>query len=189
MPVALQRVLVDLPDRRVVRPQVRRQTFRHLGIAQPFGNLLPRPVDVDVVLERQDHLRQPERRDRPLDQHARRSGQRALDRDRHLLLDLLRRLAGVEGDHHDLDVGHVRERLDLQLGEGDGAEHREQERRRQRDGAPVDGEVDELVEHGGAESARRCASLPLALAPDMPGGHVRKLRTYARLRGTTERNL
>ena len=120
--VALQRVLVDLPDRRVVRPEVRRDAVGHLGVGQPFGHLLPRPVDVDVVLEGQDHLRQPERRDRPLDQHARRAGQRPLDRDGHLLLDLLRRLAGVEGDHHDLDVGDVRERLDLQLAERDDAE-------------------------------------------------------------------
>ena len=117
--VALQRVLVDLPDRRVVRSQVRRDAFGHVGVGQPLRHLLPRPVDVDVVLEGQDHLRQPERRDRPLHQHARRPGQRALDRDGDLLLDLLRRLAGVEGDHHDLDVRDVREGLDLQLGEGD----------------------------------------------------------------------
>jgi hypothetical protein len=56
-------------------------------------------------------------------------GQAPLDRDGHLLLDLLRRLAGVEGDHHDLDVRDVRERLDLQLAERDDAEDREQEGR------------------------------------------------------------
>ncbi len=42
----------------------------HLGVGQPLGDLLAREVDVDVVLEGDDHLRQAERGDRPLDQHA-----------------------------------------------------------------------------------------------------------------------
>ena len=115
--IALQRVLVDLPDGRVVGAEARRDPVGHVGVGQPFGHLLARPVDVDVVLEGQDHLRQTERRDRPLDQHARRAGQRPLERDGDALLDLLRGLAGEEGDDHDLDVGDVGERLDLQVAE------------------------------------------------------------------------
>ena len=95
--IALQRVLVDLPDRRVVGAEVRLDPVGHLGVGQPLGDLLARQVDVDVVLEGQDHLRQPERGDRSLDQHARRAGQRALDRDGHLLLDLLGGLARDRG--------------------------------------------------------------------------------------------
>ena len=115
----------------------------HVGVGQPLGDLLARPVDVDVVLEGQDHLRQTERRDRPLDQHARRAGQRPLQRDRHPLLDLLRGLAGEEGDDHDLDVGDVGERLDLQVAERQHAEDREREGADQRGRAPADGEVDQ----------------------------------------------
>ena len=174
-PIALERVLVDLSDRRVVRPEVRRDALGHLGVGQPFGHLLACPVDVDVVLEGQDHLRQAERGDRALDQHARGAGQRALDRNRHLLLDLLRRLAGVEGDHHDLDVGDVRERLDFQLGEGDGAEQRQHQRHGERDRAAVNGEVDELVEHGGTGARGR----PPTMCTRRARGGRRKI-TYLR---------
>jgi len=168
--VALQRVLEDLAHWRVVRSQARRDAGRDLGVGQALGDLLARPVDVDVVLEGQDHLRQPERGDRPLHQHARRAGQGALDGDGDLLLDLLRRLAGVEGDHHDLHVGHVGEGLDLQLRERVDAEDGERRRDEQREDAPVNGKIYESVQHRGGAWLweERDASLPPVPASDMP---------------------
>ena len=115
--VALERVLVDLPDRRVVGPERGRDPVGHLGVGQPLGDLLAREVDVDAVLEGDDHLREPERGDRALDEHVGHADQRALDGDGDLLLDLLGGLPGIERDHHHLDVGDVGERLDLQLRE------------------------------------------------------------------------
>ena len=77
-------------------PSVRLHAVGHLGVGQPLGDLLAREVDVDAVLEGQDHLRQAERGDRSLHKHVRHAEQRALDGDGDLLLDLLGGLPGIE---------------------------------------------------------------------------------------------
>src|SRR5262249_30629083 len=78
--------------------------LRNFGVGQALRDLLAREVDVDAVLEGDDHLRETKRGDRSLDQHVRDADERALDRNRHLLFDLLRRLSRIERDHHDLDA-------------------------------------------------------------------------------------
>ncbi len=123
--VALQGVLVHLSHRGIVGPQIGAHTIGQLGIAQPLGDLLAREVNIDVVLEGDDDLGEPERRDGPLHQRIGRADQGALDGDGDLLLDLLGSLPGVEGDDHDLDVGHVGEGLNLELAEGEDAEEDE----------------------------------------------------------------
>src|SRR5262249_6967057 len=119
-----------------------------------------REIDVDAVLEGDDDLREAERRDRPLDEHVRRADQGPLDRDGDLPLHVLGGLPRIERDDHDLDVRHVRERLDLELGEGVDAERDEADAHQQHGDATTDGELDEGLEHGGASSGT--SSVPSA---------------------------
>ena len=147
MPIALERVLVDLADGGVVRSERRRDAVRHLRVGQPFGDLLSREVDVDVILERHDDLRQAERRDRALHQRVRHADQGALDGNGDLLFHLLRRLSGEERDDHHLDVGDVRKSLDFETGECVDAEQQERNREEEGCDAPVDSKNDQAFEH------------------------------------------
>ena len=61
------------------------------------------------------------------------------------------------------------------------------QRRRERDRAPVDGEVDELVEHGGAERAR--SAHPHHLHPPCPRGTSENYVLTRACGAQTERNL
>ncbi len=148
MAVALQRVLVNLADRRVVRAERGDDAVGHLRTGQLLGDLLASEVDVDAVLEGHDHLRQTERGDRPLHEHVGHAEEGPLDGYGDFLLDFFRRLAGKKRDDHHLHVGHVRERLDLEAGHQLNTDQRENDRHDERCGAALNGEIDEAFEHG-----------------------------------------
>jgi hypothetical protein len=136
-----QRVLVDPADAGGVRPDLRRDALGHAagGEVQVFEHARARPVDVGAVLEDDvdegraeegeaaHHLRLRHR------QHG--GGQRIGD----LVLDHLRRLAGVFGVDDDLHVGQIRQRVDRRAQNGvDAGEDDEQRGEQNQEAVPVD---------------------------------------------------
>ena len=90
---------------------------------------MPGEVVVGAVGKRQLDDRQPEDRARPPRNHVRHVVERALDRNRDLLFDLLARVAGMDRDDDDAGVGDVGIGFNLELLEGPDAERDEAKRR------------------------------------------------------------
>ena len=113
--VALERVAIDLADRRRERAEVGLDAVGRFASGDALDDLLARDERIDAVLERQRDERQAEQRDRAQAVQAGHAVERALERDRDPALDLLGRLAGVDRDDLDLGVGRIGERLDRQV--------------------------------------------------------------------------
>ena len=100
----------------------RRQiTFR---FSEPFGHLLAGEVDIGLVGEDRRDLGEAVARERAGGFEAWRAGERGFDRERDLFLDLDRRQRGSHSVDLDLDIGHVRDSIDRQLGQRPRARNR-----------------------------------------------------------------
>ena len=126
--VAAQAVTHDLAHGRGVRRDVGLHAGRNVHAAQSLGHLSPHQVDVGVVVVGDDGVAQPELGVREHADRVRQSRERGLDRQRHLLFDLLGGAAGEERDDRHLRVGDVGEGLDGKVLERDHAAHHEQQR-------------------------------------------------------------
>ena len=87
---------------------------RKLHSVDSLRNTLPRPVVVHSVLKHQRDERKAERAVRTHDLEARNPVQFPLERNRHLLFHLFRRMTGELRDHLRCDIGNVRIGLNLQ---------------------------------------------------------------------------
>ena len=129
--VADQRVAVDLAGRGRERAERRLHALGDVHLRQALARLLAGEVEVGAVVEGEHDEGEAEEGEGV---HAHEPGEPVhllLDRERHLPLDLLRGVAGEEGDDLDLRVGQLGEGLDGQVPEGDrpgdGEGHREPE--------------------------------------------------------------
>ena len=129
--VADQRVAVDLAGRGGERAERRLHALGDVHLRQALARLLAGEVEVGAVVEGEHDEGEAEEGEGV---HAHEPGEPVhllLDRERHLPLDLLRGVAGEEGDDLDLGVGQLGEGLDGQVPEGDrpgdGKGHREPE--------------------------------------------------------------
>ncbi len=117
---ALERVLEDLSESGAGRPQLRLHAGRELLLRplDPLEDLLAREVDVGVVVEDDDHLREAGLGEGADLGHARHAAHLLLDRIGDLLFDVGRGEPGGLGQDHDLDVRDVGEGVDRQPGPG-----------------------------------------------------------------------
>ena len=117
-----------------------------VDVVQALEHLLAREVVVDVVVEGEDDERQAELRVREHAHRVRQPAQRDLERNRDLLLDFLRRVAGIQRDDGHLDVGDVGKRLDRQRAKRDDAAADEQQREQQHEQRLMQREGDDASE-------------------------------------------
>ncbi len=151
----LERIPVDLAERVRERRELRLHAGREVDDLQLLEHLLPREVVVGPFGEGERHHREPGDRHRAQLHEPRHARHLALDRQRDQALHLLRRLARILGDHLDLDVLHVRERLDPQVERRAHAEARERGDEHQHEHALRQAERDDSIEHRRDGSAYR----------------------------------
>ena len=158
--LADQRVAVDLAGRRGERPERRLDPVRRVDLRQALVHLLAREVEVGAIVEGEHDERESEDGEGV---HAGESGQPVhlvLDGQRHLALHLLRGVSREEGDHLDLGIRQLREGLDRQVPEGEGARDRKCRGQREEHDRPVERERED-AEHrlckckGGASAEAR----------------------------------
>ena len=113
---ALERVLEDFPQSGAGRTQFRLRAGRELFLRplDPLEDLLAREVDVGVVFEDHDHLREAGFGERADLGHPGHAAHLLLDRVGDLLLDVGCREPGGLGQDHDLDVRDVGKGVDRQ---------------------------------------------------------------------------
>ena len=113
------------------RRELRLHARRKVDALQPFEHLLTGEVIIHLIIERQDDVRETELGVREHPHRVRQTAEAYLQRNRHLLLDLLRRVPWHQRDDRHLHIGDVRKRLDRQRPErleaGADEQHREQE--------------------------------------------------------------
>ena len=153
----LERVLVDLAERRRHRPEHRRHPLRQVGadLEQPLHDQLAREVDVGRVGEDERDQRQAGLVERAELGQAGQAGHRDLERHGDEALDLLRRAARCLGRDLHLDVGDVGERVDRKLARRLQPEREQGERDHDDDEALPERSADEPVEQ--AFSSRSAA--------------------------------
>ena len=145
----LDRPHVDLAEAGRDRPHprlgARRQARR--GLEQPLADLLAREVDVGALAEDRRDLREAVARERARVFQARDAGERGLDRERDLLLDLDRRQRRRDGVDLHLVVGDVGHGVDRQPRQRTGAERGRDGAERDDEPAAADGEIDDALDH------------------------------------------
>ena len=149
MRVALQIEAEDLADRAGQRAQRGLDAVRQVGVLQPLLHLLPREVVVDRVVKRDVDERQAELRVREEAHRMRQPAELDLQRDGDLLLDFFGRVARKQRDHRDLNIGHVRKRLDRQGVERRNSGADEQHQQQNQEQRLMDRERNDFPDHGG----------------------------------------
>ena len=143
--------LEDLAQRRRDRPERRGAVAprdRRGGAGEPLADELPGAIEVGPLLEDDRHDRDAELRDRADLRDVGQAAHRPLDRERDQRLDLQRAERGGLGDHLDLDVGQVRDRVDRQVDGRVDPQPRDQERPDDHEEPVLQGGSDDRVEHG-----------------------------------------
>ena len=139
-----------------MRRQLRLHAVRQFDFAQPLYHLLARKIGVGAVVEGDDDEREAKLGVRKHAHRIGQTGQRDLQRQRHLFLDLLSGAAGKQRDHGDLGVRHIRKRLDRQRLERDGAGTDEQDGTEQHEQRLFKRKFDEFVDHWAARIRSVC---------------------------------
>ena len=118
VPIALQAVVKNLAQRRVIRCHFGRHTRRQIGLWQTLRNLGPRVEAVGVVIEDEVDHGQAKIALGAQRYQARRAIEFALKRLGDLTLNFFRGQAWRLGNHTDLHIGHIGVGLDgsLQIG-------------------------------------------------------------------------
>ena len=149
---------VQLADRRRQRRQLRLDVGRQAGLLQPFEHALSREIVVDLIVESERQKRQPELRVREHPHRVRHAGERDLERNRDLLLDFFRRMAGKKRDHRRLHVGDVGKRLHRQRSKRHDPGRHEQHHHEHHEQRLIQRERDEPLDHQPARLCSRCRS-------------------------------
>ena len=118
MAVTVDGVPEDMTDARCVGAKRRHRALGHLcrDEAETFEDAGPRKVLIDVVFEDDVDHREAERRLRADHAHAGEAAQVHGERVADLVFDFLRTVAGPVGEHDDLVVGEIRNRIDRRGG-------------------------------------------------------------------------
>ena len=98
---------INLPDRTPVRAHLRIHARRQRDLAEAFQNPLPVPVVVRFVVENQLQVGKSKQRERAQVHHMRDAVHYYFERNRDLLLDLLRRNPRPLRNHLNVVVGYV----------------------------------------------------------------------------------
>jgi hypothetical protein len=145
---AVERVAVHLADRRRHRAERRPHALGQLRAVEALDHLLARAQRIEAVLEGERDERQPEERDAAQPEEPRRAVERALERQRHAPLHLLRRLPRIQRDDLDLRIRGIGERLDGEPDIGVIAPGTERERDEHRREPVLQRKTEERIEHG-----------------------------------------
>src|SRR5207247_2182939 len=113
--VALEYVPVDLADRGGERADLGLDSRGQLDSLEPLQDLLAGEVVVGRIIEGDVNEGQAELSMGKEPDRMRKAAESDLDRDRHLLFHFFRGVAGEKGDYRNLNVRHVRKRLDRKL--------------------------------------------------------------------------
>ena len=132
--VALEYVPVDLADRGRERANLGLDADGELDSLEPLQDLLAREVVIDGIIEGDVNEGQAELSMGKEPDRMRKAAESDLERDRHLLFHFFRGVAGEKGDYRNLNVRHVRKRLDRKLLEcGDSPRYEEPGRQEQKE--------------------------------------------------------
>ena len=155
-----QRILIDPADAGRIRPERRRH-----AVGQAFGrrtqifeDTASRPVEIGAVLEDDIDEGNAEEGKAAHDARARHVEHRGCEREGHLILDDLRRLAGIIGDDDDLRVRQVRYRVERNARDRIDAGDDRKERADQYQNAVARRPADNARDHGATVSAVKAES-------------------------------
>jgi hypothetical protein len=144
---AAQRVEVDLADRTPIGAHLWNHTGRQRDLRQALENTLAIPRVELFVIENQFQIRQPEERKRAQVHDVWNSVHHDFQRNRDLLLDLLRGNSRPLRDDLDVVVGNVRIRFDGQLVKRNCAPNQQQRRCGENQNPVLQRKIDKLTNH------------------------------------------
>ena len=168
-----QRVLVDPADPGRIGAERRRDAIGEAarGAIEIFEHARARPIDVGAVLE--DHIdeRDPEIREAAHHARLRHGEHRGRQRIGDLILDHLRRLAGIFGVDDDLRIGEVGDRIQRQMKDRIESRRDGEHRADHHEHDVARGRGDQARDHCGAPASLR----PLSAAFRLLSASIRKL--------------
>ena len=144
---AVQREKINLTHRTPVRPHLRDHARRQRDLAQPLQHPFPIPVVLGFVVEDQFQVGESEQRERSQVNHVRNAAHHDLERNRHLLFDLLRRNSRPLRNHFNVVVRHIGISFNGKVAERSNTPGKKHQSQSQHQQTVAQSEVDDSANH------------------------------------------